>query len=144
MRDLRELRQTLVDHEDLAAGGGAVVEAAKRGAARIRRRRRVGYTAGVALAAAVALLAPAVVTHLGWTGTRAGPAGGNGYRGALQMTVDVDSGTGYHVITYGVVGRTQYLIARRGSGGNPQQMSVVVHDPGTYDGSRLLNGSTSP
>jgi hypothetical protein len=140
MRDLHDLRQTLVDHEVLAPDSADLVQAAQQGAERIRRRRRMAYTAGAAVAtAAIVALAPAVVAHLshppGSTATR--PS----YRGPLQVTVHLAGDSGYYTLEYSVIGNSQLLVARSSDASSAHSgATVVVHDPDTFDGTRLLRG----
>jgi hypothetical protein len=140
MADIEQLRRTLLEHEDLAPDGAGLIEAAQGAAARIHRRRRAGYTAVVALATAAVLgLAPAAVHG---PDKPIGATTAAHYRDAMQLTLGIAGGSGYKIVFSGVVGSTQYAVARLASDPNTSDGgTVLVHDPGTYDGRRLLAGA---
>ncbi|WP_433203899.1 hypothetical protein ACQP00_34960 [Dactylosporangium sp. CS-047395] len=139
MSDIQQLRRTLVEHEDLAPYGAGLIEAAQAGAARVRRRRRVGYTAAVALATAAVL--GGAPTLIGGPSAPVGASAAPHYRDAMQATLGIADGSGYKAFFHGVVGSTQYAVARPVADPNQFGGTVLVHDPGTYDGRRLLAGA---
>ncbi|WP_406298112.1 hypothetical protein OG948_21540 [Embleya sp. NBC_00888] len=62
MTDIRDLRQTLARHDDLAPPPDGMVEQAYAGARRIRRRRLTVAGVGVAAVVAIGAITPAVVS----------------------------------------------------------------------------------
>jgi hypothetical protein len=137
MRDIEELRRVLVDHEGLAPPSDGLIEAATAGAARIHRRRRFGYAAGLVAVTAVVVAIPWVgASALRQQGSR--PAASTPpYRGPLQVTVELAADSGFVTLVHGMAGSAQHLSVR---GGGSVDSEVVVHDPGTFDPAPLLHG----
>jgi len=138
MTDIRELRQVLDAQAELAPDGTGVIEAARAGAVRFRRRRRVRYAAGAAVVAAVLAVVPAAVARIGGTGP---PPAAPAARPPFQLTLDLAPESGYRKLSYGVVGVVQYLVARASNGDMTNfGAGVALYDPGTFDASALLRG----
>ena len=138
MKDLELLRRTLVDQAAAAPDGSGFVEAAHAGAARIRTRRRV-LAAGAAVTLAVgAAIVPGAISRL--LPSETSPATSATPRGPFQLTVDVAANSGYRKLKSGTLATRQYISLRGPVGSNEWGSEVVVHDPGTFDGTPFQSG----
>jgi hypothetical protein len=136
----RQLRRTLLDHEDLASDATGLIEAAQRGAVRVRRHRRTAYAAGVALAVAAVAVTPAAIRHRWTAPDPAAPAAATAARAPLDLTVNLAPDSGYLRLQYGVVGTTQFIVVRPSTHSGRDDATVAVHDPRTFDASKLVSG----
>lgn len=139
MNTLDDLRSSLDRHADRAPDAFGLVEAARSGAARIRRRRRI-VRAGVAAATVLIVAAgvPAVV-RLRESGTAV--AARAYHRTPSQTTLETVPGSGVAVDDLQSVGSVQFGYARssaRGSRGLAAR--IQVYDPGSFDPTVLQRG----
>lgn len=138
MTTIEDLRETFDNH----AGGPVetgLIEAARTGAARIRRRRRIAGTAAAAvLVAAVAVVVPLSAARLRAEPQPAAPAP---YRAPDESTLTVAGTPGFFVLNHGIDATRQFLVVR-GSGPEITDFggTVTVHDPGSFDPAVLLAG----
>jgi hypothetical protein len=142
LNDQQELRQTLADHEVLAPDSTGLLEAAQQGAGRVRRRRKMAYAAGAAVAlAAVVAVAPTAAGYIGRpTASDSAASATPAYRTPLQVTVNLDESAGRFKLEYGIVGGTQFIVVRSSNTAPGGSGTILVHDPGTFDSSSLENG----
>ena len=137
MSDLQELSQVLADHEQLAPDPAGLVEAARAGAARIRRRR-VAYTAVTTAVAVLAVIVVSVVLVKPAPPPDRPPVVANRVVPVkMQITVDLAPDPDLTKLAWGRNGNTQHLSVRvLGMFDN----EITVHDPGTYDPAPLTHG----
>jgi hypothetical protein len=143
MRNADDIRRVLLAHEDRAPEATGLVEAARAGAVRVRRRRRL---VGVATVAVVALVVPVTVVA-GLRGADGEPAAVTPsptpsqwphVRDPSQVTVDVDPAGGYTVLERQAQRDRQ--VVRLRPPGSPHDVVVTVHEPGTFDPAPFLRG----
>jgi hypothetical protein len=148
MSGTETLQRILEEKAAEAPDGIGLLDQARAGADRIRRRRRamLGAAALVVLAAIVPAAVgpadrPSPTTGLPAT---AGPPSviWPPYRGSLQMTLDLAPGKDYLKLFYGVYGPVQYITVRETSGKVKENWSgdIAVFDPGTFDATHLMRG----
>lgn len=142
MTSLDELRSTLEQHAGLAPDATGLVEQAQVRAVRLRRRTRIRTVAAAVVAVALAAGAASVAARLDATEPPPNPAGPmTFYREPFELTLGLAPDPVYFTMTHGTQGKTQFLVAR--TLGNPKDATggtVEVHDPGTFDPTRLLRG----
>jgi hypothetical protein len=138
---LDELRRTLEQRADLAPDATGLVEQARAGAERIRRRNRIRAVTAVAAVVVLALAAPVVVRSYA-ADPPPNPAGPmTYYREPHQLTLELAPSKVYFTLTHGTQGRTQILVARpKGTPKDDSGGTIAVHDPGTFDPTRLRQG----
>jgi hypothetical protein len=139
MTTLDDLRQALDDRAGTASDGAGIVEQARAGAERIRKRRARGLAAAVCLAAVAAAVIPAVVARRHADGPP--PAAVTHYRGPGRLTVTLaaDSKFGF---ARSSIGPVQLLSPFRKT--DKYRLTccaqVRVYDPGRYDARELQRG----
>ena len=141
MTSLDELRNTLEQGAGLAPDATGLVEQAQAGAARRRRRNRARTVVAAVVAVVIAVAVPSV-TRSTAIDPRPNPAGPmTHYREPYELTLELAPGPVYFTMTHGTQGRTQFLVARpHGSPQDDSGATVAVHDPGTFDPTRLRQG----
>lgn len=138
MTDMRELRRVLDAQAQLAPDGVGMIEAARAGAVRLRNRRKVGYVACAVAAAALLAGVSTAIVGIGGASTEQGPSAA---RQPLQLTLDLAPDSDYHKQGYGVVGGTQFLVARALNGDAREfGAAVALYEPGTFDSAGLVRG----
>jgi len=136
MTTLDDLRETFDAHSGSAPDVTATVESARAGATRIRRRRR-RLAAACAAAVVVAVVPVALITA---AGPAAPPVAAVPYRAASQLTLSVDPGSMPYVRNHGTDAGRQMLVTRSLGPSKGVDGTVVVYDPGTFDGRPLAQG----
>ena len=134
MNTVDDLRRTLEDQAGRAPDERGLIEDARAGAARIRRRRRVTAVAGTAAAVLVsALVVPFAVRHESAPpNAPAAPSASAvpaGPRRGSDLTVGLAPGTGLTVSAYLLDTSSQYLAAVRDDG---MKYNLNVANPGTF------------
>jgi hypothetical protein len=135
MNSVEELRRSLTDHAAGAPGPDGIVEAARAGAVRVRRRRRVLGAAGVAALVVSAIAVASVVRPV-----RAPVADPPPYRSPVQLTVHLAPDSGFFRLHEGSNGAYQYMIVRPVDPSASPGATVIVADPGTVDPAPFLQG----
>ncbi|MBM2619487.1 hypothetical protein JIG36_28430 [Actinoplanes sp. LDG1-06] len=142
MTSLDELTRTLERGADRAPDAIGLVEQARAGAERLRRRNRLRAVGAVVVAVAVAVTVPVVVRSYAADPPRPNPAGPmTYYREPYELSLELAPSRVYFTMTHGTEGKTQFLIARpiansqKASGG-----TIAAYDPGTFDPTRLRQG----
>lgn len=138
MRTVDDLRRMLDRHTALAPDSTGMIELARLGAVRIRRRRRIAATVAAAVAALLlAVGLPAVVhrnTH---------PAIPVPVRAPSEMTISLAAGHGFTLRQRAATGARQLLVAYAdGTDRYRSPAEVWAYDPGAYDSSVLPPGET--
>ena len=136
MTTTEDLRRTLVENADLAPDPLGLIEAAREGAARVQRRRRLFAASGVAAVVVLALVATALVRPDIRT---VPPAEKPPYRPPMHLTVSVAAGSPYRVLAEGSNGPYQFLMVRLRDIARGGAM-VAIADPGVFDAAALLAG----
>lgn len=148
MRTLDDLRLSFEQHADLAGDTRGLVQAARVGAVRIRRRRRiVRACVSAAVVTVLAVAVPVVVTrNLAEPPAPAIPATPSpappSVRRLGQVTLDLDIASGYVVRSLGTLSNRQEMTAvpaakaRNQSDWDPA-IEVVVLEPGVYNAGAL-------
>ena len=141
MSTVDELREVLEERAGVPEITG-VVEAARAGATRVRRRRRITaatVTAGLVVVAAVAV--PVTVQRMRATDPLPAAPATKPYRQTGEYTVRVQPAPRYFVLQRQVEAAGQVVVIRsRNSGDRDWGGTVTVHDPGTYDPAWLRTG----
>ncbi|MBL7253490.1 hypothetical protein [Paractinoplanes lichenicola] len=142
MTSLDELKRTLEQGAGHAPDPAGLVEQAQAGAVRLRRRNRIRGAVVTVVAVAAAMAVPSVVRSYSAEPPPPNPAGPmTYYREPYEHTLELASNPTYFTMLHGTQGKTQFLVARslknssRDGGG-----TVAVHDPGTFDPTRLRRG----
>jgi hypothetical protein len=137
VRSVDDIRRVLLDHESLAPDGIGLVEAARAGAVRVRRRRRLTVAAAVVVALVAPVAFVAVLRNTGTVESAVTPAQPP-YRGTLQLSAGVDPDSGYSVLEYWVNRDRQQFTLRPRTG--IADVTVVVHNPATFDSAPVRRG----
>jgi hypothetical protein len=139
MTTLDDLRDTFDTHTGTAPDVDLTVLAARAGATRIRRRRRVAVACVAAALVAVVAAVPSAVAGLRKDGPA--PAAEPAYRRPGQLSLSVAPSTDYFVLDHGADGHRQSLLIRGLSAASGNLTATVfVYDPGTYDATALARG----
>jgi hypothetical protein len=130
-----DLRGSLERHTAMAPDGLGMVELARTGAIRLRRRRRITTT----VAAVIAVLVAAVAVPLA-TRPTAPPAVEKTTWPAAEMTVSLATGSGFTVTSRSSDGTRQYLTVQLAGGPFPSE--IQVYSPGTFQRAGLPPGKS--
>ncbi|GAB2583200.1 hypothetical protein Aab01nite_84470 [Paractinoplanes abujensis] len=141
MTSLDELRRTLEQGADRAPDATGLVEQARAGAARLRRRNRMRAIAAAVVAVVLAVSVPSFV-RLRTAEPPPNPAGPlTYYRQPYELTLKLAPSKAHFAMVYGTQGTTQFVIARPiGNPKNDSGGSIAAYDPGTFDPTRLRRG----
>lgn len=141
--DIEELRQAMAERADDAPDALGVLAAAHETAAKRRRRRRTFQAVGVAAAlVAVAVVTPTALGALDDGGDGANPAASEPAADPFGVQLTLRANSRSHAMLV-IAGTTTQRMEIRGNGGEPNgrpSASVVLHTPGAFDASKVLNG----
>ncbi|MCO8273840.1 hypothetical protein M1L60_24900 [Actinoplanes sp. TRM 88003] len=141
MTSLDELKSTLEQRAGLAPDPSGLVEQARAGAVRLRRRNRIRAVAAAVVAVGLVVGVPSVVRSFA-SEPPPNPAGPmTYYREPSQLTLELAPDDIHFTMLHGTLGKTQFLLARGlKNGGGGAGGTVAAHDPGTFDPTRLRRG----
>lgn len=141
MSTVDELREVLEQRAGVPEITG-LVEGARAGAARVRRRRRItAATVAAGLVVVAAVTVPVTVQRLKATDPLPAAPPPEPYRKTGEYTLRVQTAPRYFVLERQVEAAGQVVVVRnRNTGGQDPGGTVAVHDPGTYDPAWLRTG----